>query len=121
MSLMKRFYHDPYMQLKFNAVNLAISVALTVVFFKLHDPSFYLGAAPTVFVELFPTSVRYTGMSISYNICAALFGGTAPSVGFWLIEKTGMKTFPAFYIMLCAALSFVAFWNYHDRYREELE
>ena len=73
-----------------------------------------------MFVELFPTSLRYTGMSISYNICAALFGGTAPSVSIWLIEKTGMKTMPAIYIMLCAVLSFVSFIGYHDRYKEEL-
>jgi MHS family proline/betaine transporter-like MFS transporter len=82
---------------------------------------FYIGAAPTVFVELFPTSVRYTGMSLSYNICAALFGGTAPMVSTWLIETTHMKTVVAFYIMLCAALSFIAFIGYHDRYQEDLQ
>lgn len=82
---------------------------------------FYVGAAPTVFVELFPTAVRYTGMSISYNIAAALFGGTAPMVQTWLIKHSGgMQLAPAFYLMLCAVLSFIAFLNYHDRYREEL-
>jgi MHS family proline/betaine transporter-like MFS transporter len=82
---------------------------------------FYVGAAPTVFVELFPTSVRYTGLSLSYNICAAAFGGTAPGLCFWLIKNTQMSTVPALYIMLCAALSFIAFIGYHDRYKEELE
>ena len=83
---------------------------------------FYIGAAPTVFVELFPTSVRYTGMAISYNICAALFGGTAPIVETWMIKQAhGMNTVPAFYLMLCAALSFIAFIGYHDRYKEELQ
>jgi len=82
---------------------------------------FYVGAAPTVFVELFPTAVRYTGMSISYNICAALFGGTAPMVCAWAFEKTQMKTVAAFYIILCGVLSFIAFIGYHDRYKEELE
>jgi MHS family proline/betaine transporter-like MFS transporter len=81
---------------------------------------FYIGAAPTVFVELFPTSVRYTGLSLSYNICAAAFGGTAPMFCAWLIEKTHMITIPALYIILCAALSFIAFIGYHDRYKEEL-
>jgi len=82
--------------------------------------AFYIGAAPTVFVELFPTSVRYTGMALSYNICAALFGGTAPVVATWLIKVTEMKTVVAFYIMLCAIISFIAFLGYHDRYKEEL-
>jgi MFS transporter, MHS family, proline/betaine transporter len=82
---------------------------------------FYIGPAPTVFVELFPTSVRYTGMAISYNMSAALFGGTAPIVETWMIKEAhGMNTIPAFYLMLCAALSFIAFIGYHDRYQEEL-
>jgi MHS family proline/betaine transporter-like MFS transporter len=82
---------------------------------------FYIGAAPAVFVELFPTSIRYTGMALSYNICAALFGGTAPMVATWMIEKTHMNTIVAFYIMLSAVCSFIAFLGYHDRYQEELE
>lgn len=91
---------------------------------------FYIGAAPTVFVELFPTSVRYTGMSLSYNLCAALFGGTAPGICTWLVKVANQhpeldayiqkNTVVAFYIMLSAALSFIAFLGYHDRYKEEL-
>ncbi len=82
--------------------------------------AFFIGAAPAIFVELFPTSVRYTGMSISYNICAALFGGTTPAVETWLVENTHMQAVPAFYIMFCAVVSFFALWGYHDRYKEEL-
>jgi MHS family proline/betaine transporter-like MFS transporter len=82
--------------------------------------SFYIGPAPTMLVELFPTSVRYTGMALSYNIAAAIFGGTAPMVTTWLIKNTGMLTVPAMYIMLCAVVSFISFIGYHDRYKEEL-
>ncbi len=82
--------------------------------------AFYVGGAPTVFVELFPTSVRYTGMALSYNICAAVFGGTAPFVETWLIRKTNMNTIVAFYIMFSAVVSLIAFIGYHDRYKEEL-
>jgi MHS family proline/betaine transporter-like MFS transporter len=97
----------------FNNVLAAVTLFSVVI-------GFYIGAAPTVFVELFPTAVRYTGMSLSYNISAALFGGTAPLVETWLVKETGMNTVPAFYIMLCAMLSFIAFIGYHDRYKEEL-
>jgi MHS family proline/betaine transporter-like MFS transporter len=82
--------------------------------------AFYIGPAPTVFVELFPTSVRFTGMALSYNICAGLFGGTAPYVATWLIKETGMNTVVALYIMLAAVVSFVSFIGYHDLYKEEL-
>jgi MHS family proline/betaine transporter-like MFS transporter len=82
--------------------------------------AFFVGPAPAVLVELLPTSVRYSGMALSYNICAALFGGTAPMVGFWLIDKTHINTIVAFYIMFCAVVSFISFIGYHDRYKEEL-
>lgn len=82
--------------------------------------AFYIGPTPTVLVELFPTSVRYTGMALSYNLCAAIFGGSAPVVSTFLIEQTKMLTMPAIYIMVCAVLSFISFLNYHDRYNEEL-
>ncbi len=36
----------------------------------------YTGPVPTVLVEIFPTRIRYTGMALSYNIAAAVFGGT---------------------------------------------
>ncbi len=94
--------------------------ALTAIMILTVIVSFYIGPAPTMLVELFPTSVRYTGMAVSYNICAALFGGTAPMVVTWLIKDTQMLTVPALYIMLCAVLSFISFIGYHDRYREEL-
>jgi MHS family proline/betaine transporter-like MFS transporter len=97
--------------------------------------SFYIGTAPAVFVELFPTSVRYTGMALSYNICAAVFGGTTPIIGTWLmmqshkpplsdnllIQEMEPNTIMALYLMLCAVLSFISFLGYHDRYREDLE
>jgi MHS family proline/betaine transporter-like MFS transporter len=41
---------------------------------------FYLSPIPALLVELFPVKVRFTGVAVSYNISAALFGGTTPSV-----------------------------------------
>lgn len=94
-------------------VFLAVTVLACVV-------ALYIGPTPTVLVELFPTSVRYTGMALSYNLCAAVFGGSAPMISAYLIEKTHIVTIPAFYIMVCALLSFISFIGYHDRYQEEL-
>jgi MHS family alpha-ketoglutarate permease-like MFS transporter len=43
----------------------------------------------TVFAELFPASVRTSGIGLPYAICAALFGGTAPLAATWLQSKGG--------------------------------
>jgi MHS family proline/betaine transporter-like MFS transporter len=55
---------------------------------------------------LFPTAQRYTGLSVGYNIGAALFGGTAPLIATLLIEWSGNSLAPAFYLSLCATVSF---------------
>ena len=96
---------------------------------------FYIGPVPTLLVEIFPTNVRYTGMSLSYNIAAAVFGGTAPLVATWLIKQTqeipslgefvllcmgDTNTIVAFYIMLCAVLALIALYFFKDRYNEPL-
>ncbi|MCC6780350.1 MAG: MFS transporter [Hyphomicrobiales bacterium] len=68
----------------------------------------YMGAIPALMSELFPTRMRTTGLSISYSFGVAIFGGFAPFINVWLIEATGSKLAPSFYLMLAAAISLVA-------------
>jgi MFS transporter, MHS family, proline/betaine transporter len=80
----------------------------------------YIGPIPAILVEMFPTRVRYSAMALSYNICAALFGGTAPMVNQWLITTTGNKLAMAWYVVACAAVSLVSLYFYRDQYQESL-
>ena len=59
-------------------------------------------------------------MALSYNISAALFGGTAPMVCQWLLDATGSSYAIPGYVMVCAAISLVTFCFYRDRHLEEL-
>jgi MHS family proline/betaine transporter-like MFS transporter len=68
----------------------------------------YMGALAVLMSELFPTRLRTTGLSISYSFGVAIFGGFAPFINAWLIEMTGSKTAPSFYLMLAAMISIVA-------------
>lgn len=81
---------------------------------------FYIGPIAAVLVELFPTSVRASGMAIAYNFSAALFGGTAPMVCEWLIASTGHYSSIALYVIVCNLMSLTALYSYRDRYREPL-
>lgn len=80
----------------------------------------YLGPVPALLVEMFPTSVRYSGMAIPYNLTATIFGGTTPMVCVWLIDRTGDTTSIAFYVMFCCVCSFIALAKYKDRTFEAL-
>ena len=68
----------------------------------------YLGGLAALMAELFPTRMRTTGLSISYSLGVALFGGFAPFINAWLISATGNKLAPSFYLMLAAAISLAA-------------
>ncbi|MDX1974677.1 MAG: MFS transporter [Rickettsiales bacterium] len=80
----------------------------------------YMGPIAALLVELFPTSVRFSGMAIAYNLSAAIFGGSAPWVCEKLIELTGADQSIAWYVMACNVASLTALWFYKDRYKEAL-
>lgn len=63
-------------------------------------------AIPAFLVERFPASVRYTGISIPYNLANAIFGGTAPLVATSLIHYSKNFYSPAFYLMTLGAVVF---------------
>lgn len=52
-----------------------------------------------LFTELFPRSVRYTGVSLGFNIGTIAAGGTAPYVAAQLVEATGNSMSPAYWVM----------------------
>jgi MHS family proline/betaine transporter-like MFS transporter len=58
-------------------------------------------------LELLPTSVRYTGHAIAYNIAYAIFGGTAPLVFQTLVATLGTPSAPSYYVIGIAALAIV--------------
>ncbi|MFE4125026.1 MFS transporter [Kosakonia sp. YIM B13605] len=65
------------------------------------------GACTAAMAELFPTNVRYGGLSIAYNFAVAFFGGITPWFSAWLITSTGDKFSPAFYVMGAALITFL--------------
>jgi len=66
------------------------------------------GPLGTVLSELFPTSVRYTGSSMTFNL-AGIFGASlAPYVATWLAGQYGLA-FVGYYLAAAAALSLVGF------------
>jgi MFS transporter, MHS family, proline/betaine transporter len=69
--------------------------------------SLYAGPCPATYAELFPTRVRYTALSIGYNIAVALFGGFAAYIATWLIQATGNPLAPAFYVIAAAVITLV--------------
>jgi MHS family proline/betaine transporter-like MFS transporter len=85
------------------SATFAFVAQFTMIFFQ----SLYAGPCPAAYAELFPTRVRYTALSIGYNIAVAVFGGFAPFIATWLIRETGNPLAPAFYVIAAALITFV--------------
>jgi len=64
----------------------------------------YNGAMVVALTEVMPVSVRTAGFSLAYSLATAIFGGFTPAVSTWLIELTGDKAAPGYW-MSCAAVS----------------
>lgn len=65
----------------------------------------YFGPLPALMVEAYPTSVRFSAVTITTNISGPLFGGTAPMLVTFLIDKTGSNMVPAYYLTFGALVA----------------
>jgi MFS family permease len=62
--------------------------------------------APIIMVRAFPPAVRFTGVSFSYNISYAVFGGVTPLLVAWLAHLNRLS--PAHYIAVVTMLGLLA-------------
>jgi MFS transporter, MHS family, proline/betaine transporter len=80
----------------------------------------YSGAAIAFYAEIFPTRVRYSALSLPYNVAVAIFGGFAPFIATFLIELTGSKRAPALYVIGAAIVTLVILLKTRERAFEPL-
>lgn len=80
---------------------------------------FYMGPIPAVLVELFPTRVRFTGVSASYNLSVAAFGGTAPLIGTWIVNHTRHDSI-ALYIVFFTVMTLFTIKHFTESYRKDI-
>ena len=86
----------------------SLAVLIAVVCWMSLLKSFFSGALPSLMAKIFPVRTRVSGMALSYNISVPVFGGFAPFFAQSLIELTGSKLAPSYYMMATAILSLAA-------------
>jgi MFS family permease len=65
------------------------------------------GPVAAALVELFPTRIRYTGMSLPYHIGNGWFGGLLPATSFAMVAGTGDIYYGLWYPIVFALATFV--------------
>jgi metabolite-proton symporter len=77
------------------------------------------GPLGTVLSELFPTSVRYTGSSLTFNF-AGIFGASlAPYIATWLANRYGLQSV-GYYLSTAAALTLIGLLAIRETKDEDL-
>jgi metabolite-proton symporter len=69
--------------------------------------------------ELFPTRVRYTGASLTYNLAGILGASLAPYIAQTLVEQGGLGWVGG-YISIAAVISVVAVWLIRETHDQDL-
>ena len=118
--LMMMAYAFPYFWLlqtrSFSMLILATVIGLGVIW---APTTAVLG---TMFSEIFKSNVRYTGITLGYQIGAALAGGTAPLVATFLLAKFDHSYVPiALYIIFTVLVSLVAIAAVSERSGRQLD
>ncbi|MEN3974918.1 MFS transporter [Emcibacter sp. SYSU 3D8] len=65
-----------------------------------------VGAVPYVMVKAFPPAVRFSGLSFSYNLAYAIFGGLTPVAVAALLGESALA--PAYYVIATCGIGLVA-------------
>jgi hypothetical protein len=65
------------------------------------------GPMAAALVELFPTRIRYTSMSLPYHIGNGWFGGLLPATSFAMVAQTGDIYYGLWYPIVIALMTFV--------------
>ncbi|MBO9576536.1 MAG: MHS family MFS transporter [Sphingobium sp.] len=87
------------------AMNTPLVVAILVALVLL--VTMVYGPIAAMLVELFPSRIRYTSMSLPYHIGNGWFGGFLPTTAFAMVAATGNIYYGLWYPVVVAALTAV--------------
>ena len=101
--------------------NTTLSILGALIIFAI-PVSVTQAVLPVTMVEMFPTRVRYTGVSITYNLGMALFGGSTPVICTWLIQVTGGNIWaPVYYLVGANIIALAMILLFKETYKKPLE
>jgi MFS family permease len=87
------------------AINMPLMIIILVYLAIL--VTMVYGPIAAALVELFPTRIRYTGMSLPYHIGNGWFGGLLPPIAVAWVAATGNIYSGLWYVIIISAMSFV--------------
>ena len=101
-----------------NTKNFALAALAVTVGLILHGAMY--GPQASFFTELFGTRVRYSGVSVGYQLASIIAGGLAPFIAVALLKAYDSGFAISVYVAVCAVISIVAVTSYAETGRRDL-
>jgi MFS family permease len=87
---------------KMNKVEIVLILLVLVIYVTM-----VYGPIAAMLVEMFPTRIRYTSMSLPYHIGNGWFGGLMPTIAFAMVAQNGNIYHGLWYPIVIAGITFV--------------
>jgi hypothetical protein len=93
---------------KANAAAINKPLVVAVLFYLVLLVTMVYGPIAALLVELFPSRIRYTAMSLPYHIGNGWFGGFLPTTAFAMVAATGNIYYGLWYPVVVAVITVIA-------------
>jgi metabolite-proton symporter len=101
-----------------NTKNFGLAVLAVTIGLVLHGAMY--GPQASFFTELFGTRVRYSGVSVGYQLASIIAGGLAPFIAIALLKAYDSGFAISAYVAVCAVISIVAVLSYGETRQRDL-
>jgi len=92
---------------KADTASINYVAVLLLLFYLVILVTMVYGPIAAMLVEMFPTRIRYTSMSLPYHIGNGWFGGLLPTISFALVAQNGNIYYGLWYPIIIAAMTLV--------------
>jgi metabolite-proton symporter len=98
--------------------NFALAVIAVTIGLILHGAMY--GPQASFFTELFGTRVRYSGVSVGYQLASIIAGGLAPFIAIALLKAYDSGFAISVYVAVCSVISIIAVVSYTETRHRDL-
>src|SRR6476646_8926339 len=89
-----------------NSANYLVIMGAIIIGLVIH--AFMYAPQPAIMAEMFPTRMRYSGVSLGYQVTSIVAGSLAPAIATWLLGEFGTWVPIAIYLAAASVVTLVA-------------
>jgi MFS family permease len=89
-----------------NTANYLLIMAAIIIGLMIH--ALMYSPQPAIMAEMFPTRMRYSGVSVGYQVTSIVAGSVAPAIATWMLDQFHSWWPIAVYLAAAAVITLIA-------------